>query len=159
MGHIKKFNEHQVQEGAKSSNNSDYLQNIKIVTVGDKDVADQLAKVSGDGKEPNLFFVISSNDYMFYDSNNDMQWYSDKYKEAPVKIESEIRVETFGPYEELKDAMKKSDELDLDQEVGPRHVMIEDRRTGLIFEKYLKAEKKIVWSDETNDETKRYGYK
>lgn len=159
MGHIKKFNEHQVQ-GTKSSNsnNSDYLQNIKVVTVGDKEVAKQASELVGDGKEPNLFFVTSSNDYMFYDSNNDMQWYSDKYKEAPVKIESEIRVETFGPYEELKDAMKKTDELDLDQEVGPRHVMIEDRKTGTIFEKYLKAEKKIVWGDETNDDTKRFGY-
>jgi hypothetical protein len=152
---IKNFNQH-INEGGPD--NSDYLNNMKITVKGDKEAAEAAKKMVGDGKEPNQFFVTASNDYMFFDANNEMKAYSDAPKDAPVKVEDHIEVETFGPYNDFKDAMKKADELDLSETAGPRYVMIEDRKTGQIYEKYLKAEKKIVWGDEVNDDTKRYGY-
>jgi hypothetical protein len=156
MTRIKNFNQHlNLNEGTGDSN---YLQNMKVVVKGDKESAEAARKMVGDGKEPNKFFVTANNDYMFFDENNEMKAYSDSPKEAPVKVEDHIEVETFGPFDDFKDAMKKADELDLSETTGPRYVMIEDRKTGQIYEKYLKAEKKIVWSDETNDDTKRYGY-
>lgn len=155
MERIKKFSDHKhINEGG----GSEYLQDMKIVIKGDKEVAEAAKKMVGDGKEPNKFFVTVSNDYMFLDANNEIKYYSDAPKEAPVKVEDHIEVETFGPFDDFKDAMKKADELDLSETTGPRYVMIEDRKTGMIYEKYLKAEKKVVWADETNDDTKRYGY-
>ena len=155
MGRIKKFDQHANHINEESP---DYLNNIKIVQVN-KEIHDMAAEMVGDNKEPNLFFVSASNDYGFLDEDGNLVFYSDAYKKAPVKIEKEIRVETFGPFETFKDAMKKADELDLNETVGPRHVTIEDRKTGQIYEKFLKAEKKIIWGDELNDETKTYGYR
>jgi hypothetical protein len=159
MGHIKKFNQH-IEEGTSkpSSGSSDYLQNIKVIIKGDQAVAKLATKVVGDGKEPNQFFVTMSNDYMYKNDENELVYYSDSFINAPVKAEDHIETETFGPFEELKDAMKKVDNIDLSETTGPRMVIVEDRKTGQIYEKFLQAEKTIVWSDEINDDTKRYGY-
>lgn len=157
MGHIKKFNQH-IEEGGPSSS-SDYLQNIKIVIKGDKEVAALAKKVVGDGEEPNQFFVTVSNDYMYLNDENELVYYSDSFKKAPVKAEDHIEVETFGPYDNSKEAKKKAEEIDLSETTGPRMVIIEDRKTGQIYERFLKAEKKIVWSDELNDDMQRFGYK
>jgi hypothetical protein len=149
MGRIKKFNEHQIQEGEKSN-----LNGIKIVSVGNKEAVKQAHELVGDGKDPNLFFVTYSNDYMFYDDDNEMQWYSGSHETAPVKNESEIRVETFGPYEKLEDAMKKADDIDLNGKSGPRTVMIEDRKNGQIYERCLVPTTTIVWDESVRDDTK-----
>lgn len=156
MSRIKKFDEHLNEGGPDSS--SDYLNNIKIIVKGDKEASELAKKTVGDGEEPNHFFVTASNDYYYYNEENELTTYSDSPKNAPVKVEDHIETETFGPYNTFKDAMKKADDLDLSETTGPRYVMIEDRKTGQIYEKFLKAEQKIVWSDETNDDTKRYGY-
>lgn len=156
MTRIKNFFQH-LNEG--ESNNSDYLENIKIVVKGDLEAAELAKKLVGDGKDPNMFFVTVSNDYMFFDEENNLTAYSDFPKNAPVKVEDRIEVETFGPFDVFLDAMKKVDELDLSETTGSRYVMLEDRKVGLIYEKFLKAEKKIVWSEDSNDRTKEYGYK
>jgi hypothetical protein len=145
--------------GLNEGSGNDYLQNMKIVIKGDAETAALAKKVVGDQKEPNQFFVTYSNDYMFFDEGNVMTAYSDDPKKAPVKVEDHIEVETFGPFDDFDSAIKKAEDLDLSETTGPRYVMIEDRKVGLIFEKFLKAEKKIVWSDETNDNTKHYGYR
>ena len=155
MTRIKNFIQH-LNEG--ESNNSDYLENIRIVVKGDKEAAELAKKVVGDGKDPNQFFVTVSNDYMFFNEEHNLTAYSDSPKTAPVKVEDHIEVETFGPFDEFADAMKKVQELDLSETTGPRYIMMEDRKVGLIYEKFLKAEKKIVWSEDTNDSTKEYGY-
>lgn len=153
MSRIKNFNQHINESGP-----SEHLEGIPVVVKGDKEAAELAKKVIGDGKEPNQFFVTSSNDYMYLNSNDEMTSYSDSPKTAPVRAESSIEVETFGPFESFKDAKKKADDIDLSETTGPRYVMIEDRKTGMIFEKFLKAEQKIVWNEEINDDTKQFGY-
>jgi len=155
MTRIKNFIQH-LNEGAPQ--NSDYLDNIRIVVKGDKEAAELAKQVVGDGKEPNQFFVTVSNDYMFFDGEHILTSYSDSPKTAPVKVEDHIEVETFGPFNVFSDAMKKANDVDLSETTGPRYIMIEDRKVGLIYEKFLKAENKIIWSDEINDNTKEYGY-
>lgn len=155
MGRIKKFNEH-INEGAPSDN-SDYLHNIKFITKGDKEAAELATKTVGDGKDPNHFFVVASNDYMYF-KDDIMTAYSDNQKDAPVKVEDRIEVETFGPFSEYVEARKKADDLELSETVGPRYVMIEDRKTGTIYEKFLIAQQKVSWSDEVNDSSKNFGY-
>jgi len=160
MSHIKKFSEHLTEKGGSDESpqgTPSYLQNMKVVVKGDKDIAERAKKQVGDGKEPNLFYVTINNDYMYYNESGDVTWYSDNSKEAPVIVEDHIEVEVF-EFENFKDAMKKVDETDINEEVGPRYVCLEDRKTGQIYEKFLKAEKKVIWGDETNDDTKRYGY-
>lgn len=154
MERIKSFKQH-INES--SPNDNDYLAPIPIVVKGDKEVAELAKKVIGDGKEPNQFFVTVSNDFMF-NMDDDVTSYSASPKKSPIKLEDKVEVETFGPYSSAKDALKKANEIDLSEDAGPRYVMIEDRKSGQVYEKFLKAQQKVVWTEEVNDDLKQYGY-
>jgi hypothetical protein len=155
MATIKRYSD--FTPGLFEGTNSDYLHSMEIVVKGDKEAAAMAKKEVGDGKEPNHFFVTKSNDYL-YTLDNEVKWYSDDHKSAPIQVEDQIEVETFGPYNTLDDAMKTADKIDLTETTGPRYVMVEDRKTGQVYEKYLKAEMRLSWNEETNDERKRFGY-
>jgi hypothetical protein len=142
--------------------NEEKYRSIKTVIRGDKEVAEKAVKLVGDGNEPNLFFVTVNNDYVFLDEDrNTTDHYfndPDNAKKAPIKIEDHIEMEVFGPFETLKEAMDKSKEIDLNEEIGPRSVIVEDRKSGTIYERYLEAKRKIVWQEEIQDDIKRFGY-
>jgi hypothetical protein len=153
---IKKFDQH-VNEGPPAGPEKskrpegDY---INIVHKGDEKAIEQAKSMVGDGKEPNFFFVTASNDYFYNNADGTLIAYSEDHHNAPVKIEDHIEVETFPAFKNYKDAKKKADELELNQDVGPRHVYIEDRKSGQIYEKYLKVTVKPIWSDEEFDDSK-----
>ena len=74
-------------------------------------------------------------------------------KDAPMKLEDHLITTVYGPFEDPKKALEKADKIDLAEDVGPRQVLIQDRLNGIVYEKILKAEQKLVWQDEviTND--------
>lgn len=141
------------------SDKPNYLRQTRVVIKGDKEAAEKAKQMVGDGGEPNYFFVTTSNDYQFYDKvENEITYYFNDPKKAPVKIEDHIETETFGPFETFKEAMKKADKIDLSESVGPRRIIIEDRKSGTIYERAMEAKVTIVWSEEVKDDSKSWGY-
>ena len=142
--------------------NEDKLRTTRTVINGDKEAAELAKSKVEDGKEPNMFFVTTNNDYVFFDEDRKTtdHYFNDPKNsiKAPVEIEDHIEMEVFGPFETLKDAMKKSKEIELNEEVGPRSVVVEDRKSGTIYERFMEAKRKIVWSEEVQDDIKRFGY-
>lgn len=137
------------KESATQGGKGDQM-NIKHVIKGDAEAAELAKNMVGDGGEPNMYFVTVSNDFMVKDGT-DLNWYSEIYKTSPVEGEKFIETETFGPFDKSKDALKTAEEVGLSETTGPRYVMIEDRKTGVIYERFLTAEKRTVWSEDTNN--------
>lgn len=104
----------------------------------------------GDGKTPNMFWVTVSNDYMI-DTEEGIDYASshgdESYKAA----------KTIGEYTDIKDALNAADEVILNENDGPRYLMIEDRQYGTVYERYLHKQIKTIWEEEVNDDTRRAG--
>jgi len=124
MNYIKKYSDW------KSVNESyaNYTENTEA--------AKNAKEMVGDDKEPNMFWVSVSNTFLDIDS----EYYEDN---------SGITV--IGEYTSIDDALKAAKDIKLDNEKGPKSVTIEDRLTGLIYERILKEI--ISWEEVTYDES------
>ena len=107
----------------------------------------------GDGGDPNYFFVTVSDDYYFMKENKKTK-YSEAFRDAPLMIKTTpiFGAVTFGPFMNMEESKAFSNSVELDELNGPRMVKIEDRKTGLVFEKALTCVLQPTWFEETKEE-------
>ena len=105
-------------------------------------------KMIGDGGEPNYFFVTMCDDY-YFEMGENFTKYSKDLNAAPVKIKTtpDFGAYTFGPFANLEESKMFASSIELDEINGPRMVMIEDRKTGEVYSKYLTCRMQPVWSE------------
>ena len=48
-----------------------------------------------------------------------------------------------------------ADKIDLDGDSGPRSVIIEDRKSGLVYERVLQKRKTTIWEETEDDKAMR----
>ncbi len=153
---IKNFDEFGLNESTDKT--PDYLRSIKKIQKGKPETYELASSVIGDGLEPNMFFVTISNDYMYYDKKTEDYVYyfssTEAVDKAPVEIEKDLTTEIFGPFETIKQVQDKLKDIELNEEVGPRSVVVEDRISGEIYQKYMQAVEKVIWSEEVSGELK-----
>lgn len=87
------------------------------------------SQIVGDGESPNKYFVTHSAYCNVVDDDGevDMQLIDGFSDDAT----------TFGPFETYKEALEKFNDIDVDEDLGIGHVMIEDRLVGTLIEKGL----------------------
>jgi hypothetical protein len=105
----------------------------------------------GDGKSPNKFFVTSSPWYNVTDEYGDIE---SELIDGFEDNNSETRV-----FDSLEEAEEYYEEVDLDIYDGIASVLIEDRKTGTIKEKYLEKIVRVEYTMIEHDDTKHFGYK
>jgi hypothetical protein len=95
------------------------------------------SKIVGDGKSPNKWFVTAGP-------------YCVKGEEAVILqgFDAEKDVTTYGPFLSREEALECYDGLDLDANVGIGQVFIEDRKTGTVKEKFLRAKVRVVYEED-----------
>lgn len=153
---IKKFLEFSLNESRALNKVNEDNQKIKRIEKGDPEVLKMARELVGDGQEPNMYFITTSNDYRFNNLDEEMyDYYFNDPNKAPVKIENEIISHTYGPEDSLKKALDFAEKIQLDENIGPRRVIIEDRKIGLIYESVLTAELKVVWKKEIIDDPRK----
>ncbi len=144
-----------ILESLKTRKNSNLLfenNSIESEDVGDKNISKMATEMVGDGKDPNKFFIVVSDDY-YFDGPEGNDFYSTYPDLAPVKLKK-IETKTLGPFDTIEEAMNKIFNIHLDSKNGPRMVNIEDRKNGLIYERFLTAYPSIKWSENQRDDTK-----
>lgn len=137
----------------KQGSEPETLRTIKVVDRGDVHVTKMATEKIGDGEDPNMFFVSSTNDYMFHNKKlGHAVYYFNNPSDGPIKIEDHIIREIFGPFQTLEQAKAKAEDIELDAELGPRRISIDDRLNGPVYERVLKAEIKVIWQEEERGE-------
>lgn len=114
------------------------------------------SQVIGDGGSPNMFFVSTyPNVYVVNEDNEGefetVDWLVEEYKD-------EYAI-TYGPFHSYSEAQKAYDELELDIHTGVCTVVMEDRRTGTIKEKFLRKVVTVDYHFDEHDDSKLFGYK
>lgn len=95
------------------------------------------SKIVGDGKSPNKWFVTAGPYCQKGDDYVLLQGFD------PVKD-----VTTYGPFLSPEDALECYEGLDLDANVGIGQVFVEDRKTGTVKEKFLRAKVRVVYEED-----------
>lgn len=118
------------------------------------DVKALASQVIGDGGAPNMFFVTTYPDVYvvdeFGDGNSEtVDW---------LKEEHHKYVHTYGPFHSYSEAQNAYDELELDIYTGVCTVVMEDRQTGTIKEKFLRKVVKVDYHFAEHDDAKYFGY-
>lgn len=151
MANLKRFETYKLNESGPVSGGGTEdprYPRIKVVEKGDPHVIKMALDKIGDGEDPNMFFVTTTNDYLYTDKDGELCYYWDDPKKAPHKIEDHIIRETFGPYQTFDQAKKKAEEVELSEDLGPRRVTIDDRLEGPgLYERVMKAEVRIIWQE------------
>ena len=104
--------------------------------------------IIGDDKSPNVWFVTKSPYYMKY---------QDGYGESfLLEGFDNTESETYGPFYSYIEACKKYDEIELDPYEGIGTVTIEDRKIGVVKEKFLEERITVDYSYRENDDSHFY---
>ena len=105
----------------------------------------------GDGQTPNKFFVTTSPycnvTYDFGDTQSELLDGFD-HNSSETKV-----------FDTLEEAENYYEDIELDIYRGIGSVMIEDRKTGVIKEKYLEKIVTVEYMLRETDDTKLFGYK
>lgn len=117
--------------------------------------SDLAVTMIGDGGDPNYCFVTVSDDYYFIKDNNKVK-YSEAFRESPVSIKTtpDFGAITFGPFMNMQESKAFLSSIEMDELNGPRSAKIEDRKTGLVFEKSLTCIMQPTWFEEVVVEIK-----
>jgi hypothetical protein len=107
----------------------------------------------GDGGDPNYCFVTASDDYYFIKDNKKTK-YSEAFRESPVSIKTtpDYGSVTYGPFMNIEESKAFASSVELDELNGPRMIKIEDRKTGLVYEKALTCILQPTWFEESKEE-------
>jgi len=108
------------------------------------------SEMVGDGQTPNRFFVTTSPHFYVVSESGDRDF---ELLEGFSNEDSETEV--FETYEEAKEYY---DNADLDVYSGDSYVMIEDRLTGVISEKYLEKVARVEYSLVEHSDAKFFDY-
>jgi hypothetical protein len=110
--------------------------------------SEKLAReIVGDGKTPNKFFVSVSNQILaVVDPGEGNEYIS---KEGPdVECKRAMSPVVFDSFEKAKEL---ADEVELDASGDVTSVMIEDRLTGVVYERTLEKHVKVVYDEYVED--------
>ncbi len=88
------------------------------------------SEMVGDGQSPNKYFVTVSSYCFLNPRDEEMSLMS-------TSLNGETSITTV--YDSYEDALDEYDSIELDFKYGAGSVMIEDRETGILLEKYLRA--------------------
>lgn len=128
----------------------DHLAEYKIATA--KLAKDLASEIIGDGKSPNVWFVTQSPYYMKYKDGYGESFLLDGYDAAEYSV-------MFGPFFSYKDACAQYDEIELEAYDGVGTVTIEDRKIGVVKEKFLEERITVDYSYNEIDDSKFYNNK
>ena len=127
----------------------DALAEYRIATA--KLAKDLAMNIIGDGKSPNVWFVTQSPYFMKYTEGYGesllLQGYDSSYSVM------------FGPFFSYKDACAQYDEIDLEPYDGVGTVTIEDRKIGVVKEKFLEERITVDYAYNEVDDSKFYNNK
>jgi len=127
----------------------DALTEYKIATA--KLAKDLASEIIGDGKSPNAWFVTQSPYFMKYKDGYGESFLLDGH-DATESV-------TFGPFFSYTDACTQYDQIELDHYDGVGTVTIEDRKIGVVKEKFLEERIVVDYSFNEIDESKFYNNK
>jgi hypothetical protein len=127
---------------------TDALAEYKTATA--KLAKDLASEIIGDGKSPNVWFVTQSAYYMKYKDGYGESFILDGY-DAPEEYNK-----MYGPFFTYSDACAKYDEIELDHYDGVGTVTIEDRKIGVVKEKFLEERITVDYSYNEVDDSKFY---
>jgi hypothetical protein len=142
FGIVKKVEVPKVEE-------KDALAEYKIATA--KLAKDLASEIIGDGKSPNVWFVTQSPYFMKYKDGYGESFLLDGH-DATESV-------TFGPFFSYTDACTQYDQIELDHYDGVGTVTIEDRKIGVVKEKFLEERIVVDYSFNEIDESKFYNNK
>lgn len=113
---------------------------------------DLASEIIGDGKSPNVWFVTQSPYFMKYKDGYGESFLLEGFDAAEYSI-------MFGPFFSYKDACAQYDEIELEAYDGVGTVTIEDRKIGVVKEKFLEERITVDYSYNEIDESKFYNNK
>jgi len=128
----------------------DHLAEYKTTTA--KLAKDLASEIIGDGKSPNVWFVTQSPYYMKYKDGYGESFLLDGFDAADYSV-------MFGPFFSYKDACAQYDEIELEAYDGVGTVTIEDRKIGVVKEKFLEERITVDYSYNEIDDSKFYNNK
>jgi hypothetical protein len=128
----------------------DHLAEYKTTTA--KLAKDLAMNIIGDGKSPNVWFVTQSPYFMKYKDGYGESFLLDGFDASEYSI-------MFGPFFSYKDACAQYDEIELEAYDGVGTVTIEDRKIGVVKEKFLEERITVDYSYNEIDESKFYNNK
>ena len=128
----------------------DHLAEYKTTTA--KLAKDLAMNIIGDGKSPNVWFVTQSPYFMKYKDGYGESFLLDGFDAAEYSV-------MFGPFFSYKDACAQYDEIELEAYDGVGTVTIEDRKIGVVKEKFLEERITVDYSYNEIDESKFYNNK
>ena len=129
---------------------TDALAEYKIATA--KLAKDLASEIIGDGKSPNVWFVTQSAYYMKYKDGYGESFLLDGFDASDYSV-------MFGPFFTYKDACAQYDEIELEAYDGVGTVTIEDRKIGVVKEKFLEERITVDYSYNEIDDSKFYNNK
>jgi hypothetical protein len=110
---------------------------------------DLASEIIGDGKSPNVWFVTQSPYYMKYKDGYGESFLLDGFDAADYSV-------MFGPFFSYKAACDQYDEIELEAYDGVGTVTIEDRKIGVVKEKFLEERITVDYSYNEIDDSKFY---
>jgi hypothetical protein len=128
----------------------DHLAEYKTTTA--KLAKDLAMNIIGDGKSPNVWFVTQSPYFMKYKDGYGESFLLDGFDASEYSV-------MFGPFFSYKDACAQYDEIELEAYDGVGTVTIEDRKIGVVKEKFLEERITVDYSYNEIDESKFYNNK
>ena len=126
---------------------TDALAEYKIATA--KLAKDLASEIIGDGESPNVWFVTQSPYYMKYKDGYGESFLLDGFDASDYSV-------MFGPFFSYKDACAQYDEIELEAYDGVGTVTIEDRKIGVVKEKFLEERITVDYSYNEVDDSKFY---
>lgn len=129
---------------------TDALAEYKIATA--KLAKDLASEIIGDGKSPNVWFVTQSPYYMKYKDGYGESFLLDGFDASDYSV-------MFGPFFTYEDACAQYDEIELEAYDGVGTVTIEDRKIGVVKEKFLEERITVDYSYNEIDDSKFYNNK
>lgn len=128
----------------------DHLAEYKTATT--KLAKDLAMNIIGDGKSPNVWFVTQSPYFMKYKDGYGESFLLDGFDASEYSVQ-------FGPFFSYKDACAQYDEIDLEPYDGVGTVTIEDRKIGVVKEKFLEERITVDYAYNEVDDSKFYNNK
>jgi hypothetical protein len=150
MGGLSKaWADHKKKKGIKNKSEKNFDFKKKM---NESKALDMAKEMIGDGGDPNYHFVTMCDDY-FFEKEGEMIKYSKDISSAPLKIKTtpEMGAYTFGPFMNIEESKMFAESIELDEINGPRMVVIEDRKEGEVFSKYLSCKLQPVWDENISD--------
>ena len=107
------------------------------------------SEIVGDGQTPNQWFVTVSPYVMVKDEFGDNEY-------ELIEGYSDNDTCMHGPFENYEDAVDCLDDQGLDVEYGVGSVSIEDRQCGTVYEKWLTKKVKVVYDEDSRDDSRLF---